>query len=135
MKSRETLMRLRRFQCDEKRRRVVQIETMVAEFTRMAGELAREIAAEEQRARISDITHFAYPTYARAARGRRDNLVRSIDELAGQLEDAKAALADAQAEFAKAESLEGRDKSGERLQDLVRDRVDPGFVGFGVVPA
>lgn len=113
MKSRDTLMRLRRFQCDEKKRRVVQIETMIAEFTRMSGELAREIAAEEQRARINDTNHFAYPTYARAARVRRDNLVSSIDELRGQLDEAKAAFAEAQDELAKAESLEGRDKSGD----------------------
>ncbi len=38
MKSRETLIRLRKFQVDEKRRRTVQIETMVAEFERMCVE-------------------------------------------------------------------------------------------------
>ena len=71
MKSRDTLIRLRRFQLEEKRRRVRQIEMMVAEFTRMIGDLDREIANEEKRAGISDPTHFAYPTYARAAVGRR----------------------------------------------------------------
>ena len=34
MKSRETLLRLKRFQVDEKRRRVSQIEMMIAEFNR-----------------------------------------------------------------------------------------------------
>ena len=92
MKSRDTLLRLKRFQADEKRRRVTQLELMIAEFNRMAGDLDREIATEEQRARISDPTHFAYPTYARAARSRRDNLLSSIDELRGQLEEAKAEL-------------------------------------------
>src|SRR5262249_45245347 len=43
MKSRETLIRLRKFQVDEKRRRVAQIETMIFEFERIAGELDREI--------------------------------------------------------------------------------------------
>lgn len=135
MKSRDTLIRLRRFQCDEKRRRVVQIETMIADFTRMSGELAREIAAEEQRARISDLNHFAYPTYARAARGRRDNLVSSIDELRGQLNEAKTAHAEAQDELAKAESLEGRDKVGDRVPEIGRDRLDAGLAGLRVVPA
>jgi len=67
MKSRDTLIRLKRFQAEEKRRRVRQIETMVAEFTRMAGDLDREIVSEERRSGISDPGHFAYPTYARAA--------------------------------------------------------------------
>ena len=50
MKSRDTLIRLKRFHVDEKRRRVSQIETMIAEFQRMAGDLDREIENEERRA-------------------------------------------------------------------------------------
>ena len=92
MKSRETVMRLKRFQVDEKRRRVAQIEMMIADFERMASELDREIASEEQRAGISDQAHFAYPTYAKAAASRRDNLRPSADELQDQLDDAKAEL-------------------------------------------
>src|SRR5215218_792868 len=92
MKSRETLIRLKRFQVDEKRRRVVQIETMIADFERMASDLDREIAAEEQKANISDPAHFAYPTYAKAAAQRRDNLRRSALDLQDQLNDAKAEL-------------------------------------------
>ena len=61
----------------ERRRRVAQIETMIAEFQRMSADLDREIAAEEAKAGISDPAHFAYPTYARAATQRRDNLRRS----------------------------------------------------------
>src|SRR5271163_1082689 len=107
MKSRDTLIRLRRFQVEEKRRRAAQIEAMIAEFARMAADLEREIALEEQRAGISDTNHFAYPTYARAARARRDNLLRSADELRSQLADAKAHLDDALAELNKVQNLEG----------------------------
>ena len=112
MKSRDTLIRLKRFQVEEKRRRVRQIEMMVAEFSRMIVDLDREIANEEKRAGISDPSHFAYPTYARAAMTRRDNLKSSIAELTGQIEEAKAAQEEAQAELQKFESLEGREKGG-----------------------
>src|SRR5215831_16596043 len=88
MKSRETIIRLRKFQVDEKRRKVAQIEAMVAEFERMAADLDREIQAEQDRAGIHDPAHFAYPTYAKAAIQRRDNLKRSADELKVQLEEA-----------------------------------------------
>ena len=114
MKSRDTLIRLKRFQVEEKRRRVRQIEVMMAEFTRMTVDLDREIATEEKRAGISDPTHFAYPTYARAAAQRRDNLKRSIADLTAQHDEAKAALEDAQAELQKYESIDGREKSHER---------------------
>ena len=106
MKSRETLIRLRKFQVDEKRRRVAQIESMVADFDRMATDLEREIETEQSRAGITDPTHFAYPTYAKAALVRRDNLKRSADELKGQLEDARMALAEAFEELKKVELLD-----------------------------
>ena len=71
MKSRETLFRLKKFQVDEKRRKVAQIEGMIAEFERIAGYLEREIKSEQDRAGIHDPAHFAYPTYAKAAIARR----------------------------------------------------------------
>ena len=58
MKSRDTLIRLKRFQAEEKRRRVAQIEAMIAEFARMASDLDREIALEEQRSGVTDMAHF-----------------------------------------------------------------------------
>jgi flagellar protein FliJ len=119
MKSRDTLIRLKRFQVEEKRRRVRQIEMMVAEFSRMTADLDREIANEEKRAGITDPAHFAYPTYARAASVRRDNLKSSISELLGQIEEAKAAQEEAEAELVKFETLEVRDKTGDRLVDAV----------------
>jgi flagellar protein FliJ len=119
MKSRETLIRLKRFHVDEKRRQVAQIETMIAEFGRMAADLDREIAAEQERAGITDPAHFAYPTYAKAALQRRDNLLRSGGDLKQQLDDARAALEEALDELKKVESLEERDQQRERGdQDL-----------------
>ena len=120
MKSRDTLIRLKRFQVDEKKRRLRQIETMTAEFNRMIADLDREIGNEEKRAGISDPSHFAYPTYARAAAGRRDNLKSSIAELAAQMDDAKAALDEALAELQKLESLDGREKGNERVAEAAR---------------
>jgi flagellar protein FliJ len=114
MKSRETLIRLKKFQVDERRRKVAQIETMIAEFDRMAADLEREIRVEQDRAGIHDPAHFAYPTYAKAAMARRENLRRSADELRAQLEGAKMALGDAQDELKKAELLDERDQMRER---------------------
>jgi flagellar export protein FliJ len=111
MKSRDTLIRLKRFQVDEKRRRVAQIEMMIAEFDRMAADLDREIAAEEQKAGITDLNHFAYPTYARAAAQRRDNLRLSAQNLHIQLDDAKAELGEAFEDLKRAESLEDRERT------------------------
>src|SRR5262245_59585775 len=109
MKPRENLVRLKQFQVNEKRRQVMQLDLMIAEFDRMANELELQIAAEERKAGISDINHFAYPTFARAARLRRDNLKNSQIDLAEQKRAAEAVLAEAEAELSKAEMLESRD--------------------------
>jgi len=130
MKSRETLIRLRKFQLDEKRRRVAQIETMVAEFERMAVELDREILAEQERSGIHDPAHFAYPTYAKAAIQRRENLKRSADELKGQLDDAKAALGEAFEELKKVELLDERDQIRERAAESAREQTELDRIGL-----
>ena len=114
MKSRETLIRLKKFQVDEKRRKVAQIETMIAEFDRMAGDLEREIRVEQDRSGIHDPAHFAYPTYAKAAIARRENLKRSAEELRIQLEEAKSALGEAIDDLKKVELLGVRDQMRER---------------------
>jgi flagellar export protein FliJ len=109
MKSRENLVRLKQFQVSEKRRQVTQLDLMIAEFDRMANDLEMQIAAEERKAGIADINHFAYPTFAKAARLRRDNLKNSQLDLAQQKSAAEAILAEAEAELSKAEMLESRD--------------------------
>lgn len=109
MKSRENLVRLKLFQVNEKRRQLGQLEMMVADFERMANELDAQIASEERKSGITDVNHFAYPTFAKAARQRRDNLITSQSGLLAQKAGAEAALAEAQGELAKAEALENRD--------------------------
>src|ERR1700730_2136327 len=114
MKSRETLIRLKKFQGDERRSKVAQTEPRIVEFERMAADLEREIKVEQDRAGIHDPGHFAYPTYAKAAIARRENLKRSADELRIQLDDAKSALGEAFDELKKVELLDERDKMRER---------------------
>ncbi len=109
MKSRENLVRLKRFQVNEKSRQLAQLDMMIAEFERMAGELDVQISAEEKKAGITDVNHFAYPTFAKAARQRRDNLMESRSGLDEKRAAAEIALAEAEAEMAKAEMLENRD--------------------------
>ncbi|WP_438275316.1 flagellar export protein FliJ [Nitrobacter sp.] len=130
MKSRETLIRLRKFQVEEKRRRVAQIESMIADFQRMSVDLEREIEIEQERAGINDPAHFAYPTYAKAAIQRRENLTRSADELRVQLEEARINLAEAFEELKKVELLDERDQARERAEESAREQADLDSIGL-----
>ena len=103
------MIRLRQFKVTEKHRQVMQLETMISEFERMANELDAQIVAEEKKSGISDENHFAYPTFAKAARTRRDNLAISIRDLKQQKEAAEAELLDAESELQKAERMEVRE--------------------------
>ena len=120
MKARENLVRLKQFQVADKRRQLLQLDMMIAEFQRMAGELEVQIAAEEKKAGITDINHFAYPTFAKAARLRRDNLMNSQHDLLQQRAMAESLLAEAEAELSKAEALESRDARSRETEAPMR---------------
>lgn len=119
MKSRsESLIRLKKFQVDEKRRQVAQIEMMVADFERMAAELDQQIEIEHTKTGISDVAHFAYSTFAKAALTRRDNLLNSANDMKGKLEAAQDALAEALEDLKKVELLDQREHQREAAEQL-----------------
>lgn len=109
MKSRESLTRLKEFQLKEKRRQLKQLQMMMAEFERMAKDLENQIQYEEKKSGITDPGHFAYSTFAKAARQRSDNLQVSIKELKVQQDAAEASVEELQEEFDKASAIEERD--------------------------
>ena len=110
MKSRESLVRLKEFQLKEKRRQLKQLQIMMAEFERMAKDLENQIQYEEKKSGITDPSHFAYSTFAKAARQRSDNLQVSIKELKVQQDAAETLVEELQSEFDKASALEVRDQ-------------------------
>ena len=85
----ESLRRTKEFQVTQSRLRAHQIETMIAEFDQICADLGHQIGAEEARARINDPTHFAYPTYAKAARERRAKVQQSAYALKIELDRLK----------------------------------------------
>lgn len=115
MKSRETLIRLRRFDVDEHRQKVGDIESMINDFKQMASDLERQIEVEQERAGVSDVNHYAYPTFAKAAIQRRNNLSASIGELEAKLEQAREELAESFEELKKVELLQERDAERGRV--------------------
>ena len=114
---RDNLVRLTRFKVIEKRRQVEQLELMMDEFARMAAELDNQIANEEKKSGITDAAHFAYPTFAKAARTRRDNLTNSVKDLKVQINAARLSFEEAEAELAHAEKLESREGARETFEE------------------
>ncbi|WP_372930256.1 flagellar export protein FliJ [Methyloceanibacter sp.] len=116
MKSRDAVIRLKRFEVEEKCRKVAEIESMIGEFNTMVSDLDRQIAIEQERAGVSDVNHYAYPTFAKAAIQRRDNLSNSVAGLDAKLAAARAELDEAVEELKKIELLQARDSDRVRVE-------------------
>jgi flagellar FliJ protein len=129
MKSRDAVIRLKRFEVEEKRRKVAEIESMIGEFNHMAVDLDRQIAIEQERAGISDVNHYAYPTFAKAAIQRRNNLTASAADLEARLAAARGELDEACGELKKIELLEERDVERLRVEQA-RTPTPPEQVGI-----
>jgi flagellar protein FliJ len=108
MKARESALRLKRFEADEKARKVADLEHMIREFENMATDLDRQIKAEEDRTGIKDPAHFAYSTFAKSASQRRDNLRTSADGLKAKLEGAQRERDEALEQVSRADTPETR---------------------------
>lgn len=108
MRSRDTLLRLARFKLQERQRQAMGLESMIAEFLRKQDDLDALISAEEARSGVTDPEHFNYPTTAKAARVRRDNLLASVADLNDQLAEVRAAYAEEESELNRLELAAGK---------------------------
>ncbi len=108
MKSHDSLIRLRKFEVDERRQKVADLESMIDDFQRMARDLDRQVEVEQQRAGTSDMNDCRYPLWAKDAITRRERIVDSVSELEGKLDGARDDLA------ASFEELKKVEKVGER---------------------
>lgn len=132
MKSRKSLIQLRQFEVDERRQTVTDIENMMAELNQMVIDLERQIEVEQEKAGVSDVNHYAYPTFAKAAIQRRDNLKNSVSELEGRLEEARDGLAEAFEELKKVELIEERDAERARAETAAKEQAELDEIGVGM---
>ena len=135
MKSRKSLIQLRRFEVDERRQTVADIETMMEELQQMVIDLERQIEVEQEKAGVSDVNHFAYPTFAKAVIVRRDNLKNSCAELETKLEEARDQLAEAFEELKKVELIEERDAERVRVHEAAKEQTELDEIGINMTLA
>ena len=110
MKSRETAVRLKTREAEEKARKVEDLERIIREFDQMAADLERQIQIEEERTGVRDRGHFSYSTFAKAAAQRRDNLRQSTEGLRDKLAAAVRERDDTVEQLSRAaQQVDGRD--------------------------
>src|ERR1700729_1481300 len=84
-------------------REAAQISTMISDLDRCVRLLDCDIAAEEERSRISDRSNSAYPMLARTLAARRDNLRDTIAALKQHLTTIKTPLVERSRPSARSE--------------------------------
>lgn len=133
MKPRESVLRLREFELVEQRRKLQDMQSMINDFMRMAGDLEQQIEAEHMRTNVRDVVHFAYSPFAKAAALRRANLMTSVEDLKAKYENAKRNLETAEVDVRKLAApdsvLEERSSLGRRPNPRLRGRMKPSRMG------
>jgi flagellar protein FliJ len=105
MRSRESLLRLHRFRTDDVRRQVADMDFMINDLMRKHDELDQHIKYEETKSGVTDPNNVNYSMAAKAVRGRRDNILKSVGELRDQHEAMTDRLKEEEAELRKVELL------------------------------
>jgi len=89
MKASEDALNRSRFEFEETARKAGDLERTIRDFEALAFDLDLQIKNEEARTKIEDPAHFAYSSFARSARARRDTLYASIKGLKAKAEVAR----------------------------------------------
>ena len=105
MKSIATLIRLKRWTLDEKRRALADLERLRTEMVERASALEKEIAAE-QGAAPADVVQFAYAAYVRRAMGQREALAQSIAGVDAQIAEAQLEIGEVFSELKRYERVQ-----------------------------
>ena len=126
MKSHDSLIRLRKFEVDERRQTVADLESMIDDFQSMARDLDRQVEVEQQRAGTNDMNDCRYPLWAKDAITRRERIVDSVTELEGKLDAARDELASSFEELKKVEKVGERETARvlEARDQEERDELD-----------
>ena len=121
-----SLVRLHKWQVDEKRRQITELEVMRSDLVSKLEKLAFELAKEQKNMTKSNIVDINYANYAANVMTRRENLNASIIEVDISIGSMKDELAESFKELKKYEIVEQRAVEREQLERkrLEQDRLD-----------
>ncbi|HEV7371948.1 flagellar FliJ family protein [Arenibaculum sp.] len=107
----DTLIRLHRWQLDEKRRALADLQALADRLEEDKARLEAEVSREQEAARNSADVAFSYAGFAQVAIERRRRLEQSVAQIHAQIAVATDEVADAFQELKRYElAQEGRDR-------------------------
>lgn len=133
MKSLKTLIRLQRFELDAKRRKLADLEELLAEMKQRLRRLEEDMVDEGARAADQGTVALAYGPYIAAALERKRNLLGSLGELENRIAEARDEVAEAFQDVKKYELAEAARVARERAELAKKEREmldEVGSIGF-----
>lgn len=120
------IIRLHKWQVDEKRRQITDLEVMRSELIEKLEKLLQGLESEKESLAKSNVVNINYANYASNVMSRRVNIEASITEVDVSIENMKDELSDAFKELKKYEIVEQRAIEREKLEQSRReqDRLD-----------
>jgi len=116
------MIRLHKWQLDEKRRNMGELEKMRAGLQQNLTDLQAELIREQKKVTESSVVSISYAGYAQQVMVRRTNIVNSILEVEASIEDMKDQLAEAFKELKKFEVVEQRKQERKRADQNRRQQ-------------
>ncbi len=110
------MIRLHKWQLDEKRRNLVELERMRDDLKQNLTDLQNELIAEQKKVASSPVVSITYAGYAQNVMARRVNIVNSMLEIDASIEEIKDQVAEAFKELKKYEVVEQREREREMTE-------------------
>jgi len=116
------MIRLHKWQLDEKRRNLVELENMRDDLHQKLQNLRAELASEQKKVAESQVVSITYAGYAQQVMSRRENIENSLTEIDVSIEDMKDQVAEAFKELKKYEIVEQREREREITERNLRQQ-------------
>ena len=125
-KSLNGIIRLHKWQVDEKRRQIIELEVMKEALEKKLEKLLSDLVNEQENLAKSNVVDISYANYASSVMSRKENLEASITEIDVSIEEMKDELSDAFKELKKYEIVEQRalEREKEDQKKREQDRLD-----------
>jgi len=118
----DSLIRLHRWQLDEKRRNLADLENMRADFENRFRQLDEELEQEKAAASSDPDTTYGFSDFVAAVSARKHALQMSIDEIDKEIDTARRDVEDAMQELKKLETVEDRRQKERRAETERREQ-------------
>lgn len=116
MKNLENLIRLHQWRLDEKRRKLEELETLIARLKSEIENLDKSLKADQQVAARNTEAATGYGSYAAAVITRRDKLKQSLAGLQSEMVQAADDVAEAFQEFKRIDLIRARNQEKARQE-------------------